>query len=126
MLNPWVSLIHGPAAAETPAESAPGPHLPPDATDDAHPTSAWPATFSKYSAVPNAGAWAVIFPTALNAIAVTPAMTADLSARAKLPVVTPVTIAAEAAATKGRKAPHPGVSTHTVMATIWKICPRLC
>src|SRR5437660_1762224 len=79
-------LISGPANAVTPAARAPGPHLLPEATEEPHPTSAWPATLAKNAGEPNSAGLCpgpnVMSPTALNAIAVAKLMTPARSAMA--------------------------------------------
>src|SRR5262245_23744349 len=110
----------GPAAVETPAESAPDWHDPPDATEDAHPTIACAATFPKNSGVPNFGV-PKARPSPKLAPAVAPAMKPDFKAMARLPLVTPLTKAADpnAAATAQNGAPGP----HAATATIWIMVP---
>src|SRR6202035_4968165 len=85
-------------AAVTPAESAPDWHVEPDATAEAHPTSALAPILHAVdaAALPIID---VMLPTALNAPAVTPARMPAFSACPRLPLVTPATNAADAIAT---------------------------
>jgi hypothetical protein len=79
----------------------------PEATTEPQPTSAWPATFSRYCGYPNVGLCPVKSPTWPKANAVTPAIRPDFNATSSLPVVMPATAAAVRPTTQGTKGERP-------------------
>jgi len=123
----------GPAPADTAPESAPVPHLPPEAAVEAQPTKAWPPMLARCPSEPKMnvpwlpsgaesapGIPLVISPTMLNATAVAPAMRPALSATPSLPEWTPAKYAAVTPTTSGRngvQAP-PLAAVHMVATAI--------